>query len=411
MRGLHEEETPLVYTTITRAKEDSMKIAERMNRLGTETAFEVLARAKALEARGRDIIHLQIGEPDFDTPSNIVEAGAQALHNGYTHYGPSAGMPELRQAIATETARTRGIDVGADNVVVTSGAKPIMFYTMLALVNEGDEVLYPNPGFPIYESMINFVGGVPVPIKLLSDRDFEIDVDEVAASITPKTKLMIVNSPNNPCGSVVEKETLRKLADLAIEHDLWVLTDEVYIRLLFEGEFSSIASFPGMVERSIILDGFSKTYAMTGWRIGYGVMPEELVPHFTKLNTNSVSHTASAIQMAGIEALRGPQEKTYEFRDEFKGRRDVFVNGLNEIPGIRCPMPKGAFYAFPNIEGTGITSRRFADELLQDYGVASLAGESFGEYGTGCVRFSFANSTENLKRALERIAEFVDAKK
>ncbi len=385
-----------------------MKIADRMSRLGTETAFEVLAKAKALEAQGRDIIHLQIGEPDFDTPPNIVEAGAQALHSGFTHYGPSAGMPELRQAIASETARTRDIEVSPENVVVTSGAKPIMFYTMLALVDEGDEVLYPNPGFPIYESMINFVNGVPVPIRLLSERDFEIDVDEVAASITPKTKLMIVNSPNNPCGSVVEKETLRQLSDLAIEHNLWVLTDEVYIRLLFDGEFSSIASFPGMAERSIILDGFSKTYAMTGWRIGYGVMPEVLVPHFTKLNTNSVSHTASAIQVAGVEALRGPQEKTYEFRDEFKGRRDVFVNGLNEIPGIRCPMPKGAFYAFPNIDGTGMTNRRFADDLLQDYGVACLAGESFGEYGNGCVRFSFANSTENLQRALERIAEFVD---
>ena len=342
-----------------------MKIAERMNRLGTETAFEVLARAKALEAQGRDIIHLQIGEPDFDTPSNIVEAGAEALRNGYTHYGPSPGMPELREAIATEVAGTRGIDVGADNVVVTSGAKPIMFYTMLALVDEGDEVLYPNPGFPIYESMINFVGGVPVPIKLLSERDFEIDVDEVAASITPKTTLMVLNSPNNPCGSVVERETIRQLAELAVEHDLWVLSDEIYIRLLFEGEHCSIASFPGLVERTIILDGFSKTYAMTGWRIGYGVMPEELVPHFSKLNTNSVSCTASAIQMAGVEALQGPQELTYEFRDEFKARRDVFVGGLNEIPGIRCPMPMGAFYAFPNIEGTGMTSRRFADDLCR----------------------------------------------
>ena len=386
-----------------------MKIAERMSRLGTETAFEVLARAKALEAQGRDIIHLQIGEPDFDTPSNIVEAGAEALRNGYTHYGPSPGLPELRQAIATEVAGTRGIEVGVDNVVVTSGAKPIMFFAMLALVDEGDEVLYPNPGFPIYESMINFVGGVPVPVKLLSERDFEIDVDEVAASITPKTTMMVLNSPNNPCGSVVERETIRQLAELAVEHDLWVLSDEIYIRLLFEGEHSSIASFPGLAERTIILDGFSKTYAMTGWRIGYGVMPEELVPHFSKLNTNSVSCTASAIQVAGVEALQGPQELTYEFRDEFKSRRDVFVGGLNEIPGIRCPMPMGAFYAFPNIEGTGMTSRRFADDLLQDYGVASLAGESFGEYGKGCVRFSFANSIENLSRALERIAEFVDA--
>lgn len=384
-----------------------MKIAGRMNRLGTETAFEVLAKAKALEAQGHDIIHLQIGEPDFDTPSNIVEAGAQALRDGYTHYGPSPGLPELRQAIAAEVASTRGIDTEAENVVVTSGAKPIMFYTMLALVDEGDEVLYPNPGFPIYESMIRFVGGSPVPIKLLSDRDFEIDVDEVAAAITPKTTLMILNSPNNPCGSVIGLETLRQLADLAVEHDLWVLSDEIYIRLLFQGEHHSIASFPGLSDRTIILDGFSKTYAMTGWRIGYGVMPDELVGHFSKLNTNSVSCAPPAIQVAALEALRGPQDETYEFRDQFKARRDVFVTGLNDIPGIRCPMPNGAFYAFPNIEGTGMTSRMFADGLLQDYGVAALAGESFGEYGNGCVRFSFANSTENLTRALQRIAEFV----
>lgn len=384
-----------------------MKIAGRMNRLGTETAFEVLAKAKALEAQGHDIIHLQIGEPDFDTPPNIVEAGAQALRDGYTHYGPSPGLPELRQAIAAEVASTRGIDTEAENVVVTSGAKPIMFYTMLALVDEGDEVLYPNPGFPIYESMIRFVGGSPVPIKLLSDRDFEIDVDEVAAAITPKTTLMILNSPNNPCGSVIGLETLRQLADLAVEHDLWVLSDEIYIRLLFQGEHHSIASFPGLSDRTIILDGFSKTYAMTGWRIGYGVMPDELVGHFSKLNTNSVSCAPPAIQVAALEALRGPQDETYEFRDQFKARRDVFVTGLNDIPGIRCPMPNGAFYAFPNIEGTGMTSRMFADGLLQDYGVAALAGESFGEYGNGCVRFSFANSTENLTRALQRIAEFV----
>lgn len=386
-----------------------MKIAGRMNRLGTETAFEVLAKAKALEAQGHDIIHLQIGEPDFDTPSNIVEAGAQALRDGYTHYGPSPGLPELRQAIAADVSSIRGIDTNAENVIVTPGAKPIMFYTMLALVDEGDEVLYPNPGFPIYESMIRFVGGSPVPIKLLSDRDFEIDVDEVAAAITPKTTLMIVNSPNNPCGSVIGLETLRQLADLAVEHDLWVLSDEVYIRLLFEGKHHSIASFPGLSERTIILDGFSKTYAMTGWRIGYGVMPDELVGHFSKLNTNSVSCAPPAVQVAALEALRGPQDETYEFRDQFKARRDVFVTGLNDIPGIRCPMPNGAFYAFPNIEGTGMTSRMFADGLLQDYGVAALAGESFGEYGNGCVRFSFANSTENLTRALQRIAEFVQA--
>lgn len=386
-----------------------MKIAGRMNRLGTETAFEVLAKARALEAQGRDIIHLEIGEPDFDTPSHIVEAGVQALRDGYTHYGPSPGLPELRQAIAAEVSKTRAIDVETENVIVTPGAKPIMFYTMLALVDEGDEVLYPNPGFPIYESMIDFVGGSPVPIKLLSSKDFEIDVDEVADAITPKTTVMILNSPNNPCGSVIGLETLGQLADLAVEHDLWVLSDEIYIRLLFEGEHHSIASFPGLSERTIILDGFSKTYAMTGWRIGYGVMPDGLAEHFSKLNTNSVSCAPPAIQVAAIEALQGPQDETYEFRDQFKDRRDVFVTGLNDIPGIRCPMPNGAFYAFPNIEGTGMTSRLFADGLLQDYGVAALAGESFGKYGNGCVRFSFASSTENLNRALQRIAEFVEA--
>lgn len=386
-----------------------MKIAGRMNRLGTETAFEVLAKARALEAQGRDIIHLEIGEPDFDTPAHIVEAGVQALRDGYTHYGPSPGLPELRQAIAAEVSRTRAIDVETENVIVTPGAKPIMFYTMLALVDEGDEVLYPNPGFPIYESMIDFVGGSPVPIKLLSSKDFEIDVYEVADAITPKTTVMILNSPNNPCGSVIGLETLGQLADLAVEHDLWVLSDEIYIRLLFEGEHHSIASFPGLSERTIILDGFSKTYAMTGWRIGYGVMPDGLAAHFSKLNTNSVSCAPPAIQVAAIEALQGPQDETYEFRDQFKARRDVFVTGLNDIPGIRCPMPNGAFYAFPNIEGTGMTSRLFADGLLQDYGVAALAGESFGKYGNGCVRFSFANSTENLNRALQRIAEFVEA--
>ena len=384
-----------------------MKLAERMGRLGTETAFEVLAKAKKLEAGGRDIIHLQIGEPDFDTPKNIIEAGAEALGQGYTHYGPSPGLPELRQRIAEEISKTRGISVTADNVVVTPGAKPIMFFTILTLVDEGDEVLYPNPGFPIYESMINFVGGVPVPIKLLASREFTVDVDEIASQITPKTKLMILNSPNNPCGSIIEKDDLEKLADLARKNGIIVLSDEVYIRFLYEGEHHSISSFPGMLDQTIILDGFSKSYAMTGWRIGYGVMPVELVEPIARLSTNSVSCTASATQIAAIEAMNGPQEPSYEMVAEFKNRRDIFVNGLNQIPGINCPMPKGAFYAFPNIEGTGMTSRKFADDLLDVHGVACLAGEAFGEYGKGCVRFSFANSVENLEKALDRIKGFV----
>ncbi len=388
-----------------------MKLAKRMSLLGTETAFEVLAKARRLEAEGMDVIHLEIGEPDFDTPANIIEAGSKALMGGYTHYGPSPGLPEVRERIAEEVAATRGISVSGDNVVVTPGAKPIMFFAILALVDQGDEVLYPNPGFPIYESMIKFVGGVPSPIKLLTSRDFRIDVDEVAGQITPKTKLMVLNSPNNPCGSVIGRGDLERLAELAVEHGITVLSDEIYVRFLYEGEHHSIASFPGMRDRTIILDGFSKTYAMTGWRIGYGVMPTELVEPISRLATNSVSCTASATQMAAIEALDGPQDAPNDMVAEFRRRRDIFVGGLNDIPGIRCPMPAGAFYAFPNVEGTGMTSLGFADTLLRDYGVACLAGESFGEYGSGCVRFSFANSEENIRRALERIEDMVRARR
>ena len=384
-----------------------MKLAVRMSRLGTETAFEVLAKARGLEAEGMDIIHLEIGEPDFDTPQNIVRAASEALEEGYTHYGPSPGFIEVRERIAEEVSRTRNISVTGDNVVVTPGGKPIMFFSILALVDEGDEVLYPNPGFPIYESMINFVGGVPIPMRLLSSRDFNVDVEEVASQITSKTKLMIINSPNNPCGSIIEKDDLEALANLAKEHDLTVLSDEIYIRFFYEGEFHSVASFPGMRERTIILDGFSKSYAMTGWRIGYGVMPLELVEPISRLSTNSVSCTASATQMASLEAMNGPQGASYDMVAEFRRRRDIIVKGLNEIPGIRCPMPKGAFYTFPNVEGTGMTSREFADGVLEEEGVACLAGESFGEYGIGCVRFSFANSAENLEKALERIERFV----
>ena len=384
-----------------------MKLAERMGRLGTETAFEVLAKAKRLEAEGMDIIHLEIGEPDFDTPKNIVGAGVEALKGGHTHYGPSLGLMEVRERIAQEVSTTRDISVTADNVVVTPGGKPIMFFVMLALVNEGDEVLYPNPGFPIYESMINFLGGVPVPIRLSPDRDFDVNVDEVAGQITPRTRLMILNSPNNPCGSIIEKGELEALAELAKEHDIPILSDEIYSRFLYEGEHHSVASFPGMRDRTIILDGFSKTYAMTGWRIGYGVMPLELVEPISRLSTNSVSCTASFTQMAALEAMDGPQDEPFRIVAEFKKRRDIIVDGLNRVPGIRCPMPKGAFYVFPDVKGTGISSRDFADGLLEDEGVACLAGESFGEYGEGCVRFSFANSAENIERALERIGRFV----
>jgi len=378
-----------------------------MGRLGTETAFEVLAKARRLEAEGMDIIHLEIGEPDFDTPRNIVDAGMNALNGGFTHYGPSPGLMEVRERIAEEISKTRNISVAAENVVITPGGKPIMFFTILALVDDGDEVLYPNPGFPIYESMINFVGGVPVPMKLVAERDFDVDVDEVASQITPRTKMMILNSPNNPCGSIIGKDGLEALADLARENDIVVLSDEIYSRFLYEGEHHSITQFPGMLDQTIILDGFSKTYAMTGWRIGFGVMPLELVEPISRLSTNSVSCTASFTQMAVLEAMDGPQDDAYHIVAEFKKRRDIIVNGLNDIPGIRCPMPKGAFYIFPSIEDTGMTSRRFADGLLEEAGVACLAGESFGAYGKGSVRFSFANSAENIERALERIDKWV----
>jgi len=386
-----------------------MKLANRMNNLGTETAFEVLAKAKALEGQGRNIIHLEIGEPDFDTPSNIIKAAQQALSDGYTHYGPSPGLMEVRERIAQEVSETRNISVSANNVVITPGAKPIMFFAMLALVDEGDEVIYPNPGFPIYESMINFVGGIPVPMKLLASNNFEVDLNDVANQISAKTKLMIINSPNNPCGSVISKEDLTALAQLAQKNDITVLTDEVYRRFLYEGEYFSPASVPGMTERTIILDGFSKTYSMTGWRAGFGVMPENLVEPISRLSTNSVSCTASFTQIATLEAMNGPQEEPMQMVEEFKKRRGVIVDGLNSIPGITCPMPGGAFYVFPSIEGTGMSSKQFANDLLEKHGVACLAGESFGEYGKGCIRFSFANSMENLEDALERINSFVKA--
>ena len=386
-----------------------MKLASRMNNLGTETAFEVLAKAKALESQGKSIIHLEIGEPDFDTPSNIIKAAQNALSNGYTHYGPSPGLMEVRERIAQEVSETRNISVSANNVVITPGAKPIMFFAMLALIDEGDEVIYPNPGFPIYESMINFVGGIPVPMKLLASNNFEIDINDIVDQISPKTKLMIINSPNNPCGSVISKEDLTTLANLAKKNDFTILTDEVYRRFLYEGEYFSPVSVPGMTERTIILDGFSKTYSMTGWRAGFGVMPENLVEPISRLSTNSVSCTASFTQIATLEAMNGPQEEPMRMVDEFKKRRDVIVNGLNSIPGIECPMPGGAFYVFPSIEGTGMSSKQFANDLLEKHGVACLAGEPFGEYGKGCIRFSFANSMENLNEALNRINSFVIA--
>ncbi|MGB0031965.1 MAG: pyridoxal phosphate-dependent aminotransferase [Candidatus Sulfotelmatobacter sp.] len=383
-----------------------LQLARRMSRLGTETAFEVLNKARALERQGKSIIHLEIGEPDFDTPSNVIEAAVDALHKGWTHYGPSAGLPELRQTIADYVSRTRRVKVSADEVVVVPGGKPIIFFTMLALIDEGDEVVYPNPGFPIYESMINYVSGKAVPIQLREDHDFSLDVNELAALITDRTKLIILNSPQNPTGGVMQRKDVEQVAKVIGDRNILVLSDEIYSRLLFEGEHFSIMSVPGMQERTILLDGFSKTYAMTGWRMGYGVMRPDLAAHITRLMTNSSSCTASFTQMAGIEALRGDQSSVDHMCGEFKRRRDVFVAGLNKIKGFSCRMPKGAFYVFPNITKTGWKSKPLADALLEQAGVAALSGTAFGEFGEGYLRFSVANSLENLQQALNCIDQW-----
>jgi len=380
-----------------------LRLAKRMSRLGTETAFEVLVRAKALEKQGRSIIHLEIGEPDMPTPTNVVDAGVKALRDGYTHYGPAAGLPELREAIAAEVSASRGIKVAPEEVVVVPGGKPIIFFTMLALVDEGDEVIYPNPGFPIYESMINFLSGKPVPIPLREDRDFRLDVDELASLITDRTKLIILNSPHNPTGGLITKEDVHEIARAIGDRDIMVLSDEIYSRLTFEGEPFSIASIDGFKDRTIILTGFSKTYSMTGWRLGYGVMRSDLANQFARLATNSTSCTATFTQIAGIEAVKGDQSEPEKMRAEFQRRRDVFVKGLNEIKGFSCRLPKGAFYTFPNIKATGWPSKKLADALLDEAGVAALSGTAFGAYGEGHLRFSIANSIENLEQALERV--------
>jgi aspartate/methionine/tyrosine aminotransferase len=380
-----------------------------MRALGTETAFEVLAKAKALEKQGKEIIHLEIGEPDFDTPKNIKEAAVKALYAGYTHYVPAAGIPELREAIADYVSKTRRIDVDPEEVVVTPGAKPIMFFAILAWINPGDEVMYPNPGFPIYESLINFVDAKPVPIPLKEENDFKMDPEYIKEKITKKTKMIILNSPENPTGGVLSKEDLKVVAEcIAKRDDVLVLSDEIYSRIIYEGEHESIASFPEMKEKTIILDGFSKTYAMTGWRLGYGVMRKDLAQKVTQLMVNSNSCTCAFTQMAGVEALRGPQKEVEKMVAEFKKRREVIVEGLNKIRGITCRKPHGAFYVFPNITRTGMDCRRLGDYLLNEAGVAVLPGTSFGKYGEGYLRISFANSIENIKKALERIDKVLE---
>lgn len=385
----------------------NLRLASRMGRLGTESAFEVLVRARALEAQGKDIVHLEIGEPDFDTSPNIVEAATTAIHKGWTHYGPSAGLPQLREAAAADVATHLGISVDPSEVVITPGGKPIMFFAILALVEEGDEVLYPNPGFPIYESMIRFVGGKPVPYGLREEHDFDVNVDEILEKLTDRTKLVILNSPQNPTGGVMERADIARLAKVLADRDLFVLSDEIYDRLIYEGEHASITQFPGMKEKTIILNGFSKTYAMTGWRMGYGIMRPDLAAQITLLMTNSNSCTASFTQIAGVEALKGSQDAVTAMREEFRRRRAVIVDGLNKIPGFKCRQPHGAFYVFPNIKDTGKSSRQIADALLAEAGVACLWGTAFGDWGEGYLRFSFANSVENIKKALDRINGWV----
>ena len=386
-----------------KATQYELHLAQRMSRLGTETAFEVLNKARALERTGKKIIHLEIGEPDFDTPANIVEAGIDALRKGWTHYGPSAGLPELRQAIAEEVSRSRGVKITSDEVVVVPGGKPIIFFAILTLAEAGDEVIYPNPGFPIYESMIQYAGARAMPIRLREEKDFRFDVDEMASLISDRTRLIILNSPQNPTGGVLSKQDFHDIAAAIGDRNIMVLSDEIYSRLVFEGEHYSIMSVPGFQERTILLDGFSKTYAMTGWRMGYGVMRSDLAAHITRLMTNSNSCTASFTQVAGIEAIRGDQSSVDRMRAEFRRRRDAFVAGLNRIKGFSCRMPKGAFYVFPNITKTGWKSKPLADALLEEAGVAALSGASFGEFGEGYLRFSVANSLENLNQALDQI--------
>lgn len=380
-----------------------MQLAERMSRIGVESAFEVLVRARALEKQGRSIIHLEIGEPDFPTPANVVEAGQRALSEGWTKYGPSQGLPDLREAIAAHISSTRGIKVGAEHVCVVPGGKPIMYYTMIALLEPGDEVIIADPGFPIYESMVRFLEAVPVGIPLRQDNGFSFDLDVLRSKLSAKTKMVVLNSPANPTGGVTPGADVKAMAEMFRERDIMILSDEIYSRIVYDREHVSIASFPGMLEKTVILDGFSKTYSMTGWRLGYGVMPAWLADAVVKLMVNSNSCTASFTQRAGIEALTGPQDFVVQMVAEFRRRRDVFCKGLNEIPGFHCSVPEGAFYAFPNVQGTGFSSKQLADMLLNDAGVACLDGGAFGRHGEGFLRLSYANSLENILEAIQRI--------
>jgi aspartate/methionine/tyrosine aminotransferase len=384
-----------------------MTIADSLSRLGTETAFEVLARAKALEAQGREMIHLQIGEPDFDTPPHIVEAAARALRDGATHYCPAPGIPELREAAAAYLSRTRGLEIDAGRVLVTPGAKPFLFFGVLATCNPGDEVIYPNPGFPIYESVIRWAGATPVPLPITEDAGFAFSADDLAERLSPRTKLVILNSPANPTGGVVPREVNAEVAKLLHDHDCYILSDEVYSEMVYDGEHDSIATH-GLLDRTILLDGFSKTFAMTGWRLGYAAVPQELVEPLTRLFINCHSCTSPAFQLAGVAALTGPMDDVRAMIEEFRARRELVVRGLNDLPGVSCLEPKGAFYAFPNISGTGLKARDLQNQLLEEAGVAMLAGTSFGEYGEGYMRVSYANSPANITAALEKMRELLE---
>jgi aspartate/methionine/tyrosine aminotransferase len=382
-----------------------MNLSKLVQRAGTETAFEVLAKAKELERQGKKIIHFEIGEPDFNTPENVKKAGINAINENYTHYSPTQGILGLRETVANYISKTREIKVSPDEVMITPGGKDVIFSTALAILNEGDEAIYPNPGYPIYESAIRLAGAKPVPMPLLEENDFAFDREQFKKLVTPKTKLIIINSPGNPTGGILSLQDLEIIAEIAIKNDIVVLSDEIYSRILYDGEFHSLASLPGMKERTVILDGFSKTYAMTGWRLGYAVANNEIIDGLKKIAVNSFSCVAAFVQLAGIEALNGPQDEPERMRKEYEARRNLIVSGLNEIPGISVKMPKGAFYAFPNIKKTGNKSKEVAEYLLNEAGVATLSGTSFGEYGEGYIRFSYATSRENIKLGLEKVKE------
>ena len=391
--------------TVTQAR----RVAARMGTIGTESAFEVSARARALAAQGRPMIYLQIGEPDFDTPANVRAAAKRALDEGETHYAPFPGIPALREAIAADVALRKGVQADPSQVFVTVGGKGVMLYAILGLVDPGDEVIVPDPGYPIYESLTRFVGATPVPIPIRMENDFRLDVDELAALITPRTRVLFINSPANPTGGVLNRDDLERIAALAIEHDLWVVTDEIYGRILYDGaEHVSIAALPEMAERTIILDGFSKTFAMTGWRLGYAIVPTSLIPTYSQLIINTISCAPTFAQVGAVEALVGQQDDVDAMVVEFKARRDLVVAGLNEIPGIRCKTPLGAFYAFPSVAGTGLSGAEIAERLMHEADVCVLAGTALGAVGTEHIRISYANSRENLTEALGRIGRFVE---